>query len=245
MPVRSTEIAGLTVKEDTDTLCIGTDSLLCAAYVRPSAKAHAVELGAGCGVISLLLLAHEKIQLVDAVEIQPASAELCRENAANNGLSDRMTVFCDDIRSLSPSNHVGISIAITNPPYMKTGHGKKCVSEAMENARHESNGDIYDFCKCAAKLLKTGGSFYTVYRPDRLPALTDALLQNRLSPKRMTFVYADDTHSPSSVLIEARKDGGESLYVTPPLMLRQGMSDSAEMLYIYENGVFPKRFLTP
>jgi len=128
---------------------------------------------------------------------------------------------------------------------MKTESGKQCRSNQMEIARHEHNGDIYDFCRVAAKLLKTGGCFYAVYRPDRLSALIDALTQSKLSPKRMTFVHSDEHHSPSSVLIEARKDGGESLYVTPPLILKRNGSDTEDITYIYENGSFPKKFIAP
>lgn len=245
MAERTTEIAGLKIRENTDLLCVGTDSLLCAAYIRASSKAKAVELGAGNGIISLLCLARNKLNSVDAFEIDPEAAELCRKNGDENGFSSRITVFCGDIREIVPSEHIGTSVVISNPPYMKTESGKVCKSSQMENARHEHNGDIYDFCRAAARLLKTGGSFYAVYRPDRLPALMDALLQNKLSLKRMTLVYSDEYHSPSSVLIEARKDGGEAVYVTPPLILKRGGDDSEELTYIYENGSFPKKFLVP
>ena len=84
-----------------------------------------------------------------------------------------------------------------------------------------------------------------VYRPDRLPTLVDALLKNKLTPKRMTFVHSDCYHSPSSVLIEAKKDGAEGLYLTPPLILKHDGKDSDEITYIYETGSFPKKFYTP
>ena len=245
MAERITEIAGLKITENTDLLCVGTDSLLCAAYVRGASKAKAVELGAGNGIISLLCLARNKIASVHAFEIDSEAAELCRKNGDENGFSPRITVFCGDIREIQPSEHVGTSVVISNPPYMKIESGKVCKSSQMEVARHEHNGDIYDFCRTAARLLKTGGSFYVVYRPDRLPALTDALLQNKLSPKRMTFVHSDEFHAPSSVLIEARKDGGEAVYVTPPLILKRNGADSEELTYIYENGSFPKKFYIP
>ena len=61
----------------------------------------------------------------------------------------------------------------------------------------------------------------------------------------MTFVHSDEFHAPSSVLIEARKDGGEAVYVTPPLLLKRNGADSEEIAYIYENGSFPKKFYTP
>lgn len=245
MAERITGIAGLKITENTELLCVGTDSLLCAAYVRQSSRAKAVELGAGNGVISLLCLARNKFASVEAFEIDGGAAELCRKNGDENGFSSRITVFCDDIRNIAPAEHIGVSVVVSNPPYMKTERGKRCKSEGMEKARHEHNGDIYDFCHAASRLLKTGGSFYVVYRPDRLSALMDALIENRLSPKRMTFVHSDEFHVPSSVLIEARKDGGEAAYVTPPLILKRNGADSEELEYIYENGSFPKKFYAP
>lgn len=245
MPLRRTEIAGISITEDTELLCVGTDSLMLSAYVRANRSAAAVELGAGNGIISLLLLARDKIKSAHAIELEKAAADLCMKNAEDNGFSDRLRVLCEDVRNISFADHIGTSIVVTNPPYMKTESGKQCKSRGMENARHEHNGDIYDFCKCAAGLLKTGGSFYLVYRPDRLSALVDALTGNRLTPKRMTFVHSDEKHSPSSVLVEARKDGASSVYITPPLLLKRDGVDTEDAVYIYENGAFPKKFLAP
>lgn len=245
MALRKTEIAGITVTEDTELLCVGTDSLMLSAYVRPNRNATAVELGAGNGIISLLLLARDKIKSIHSIEIDEISANLCLKNASDNGFADRMTALCEDIRNISPADHVGTSMVVSNPPYMKTESGKQCKSRGMEAARHEHNGDIYDFCKCASSLLKTGGALYLVYRPDRLTALIDALNKNRFAPKRITFVHSDEKHSPSSVLVEARKDGASSAYVTPPLLLKKDGKDTEDAVYIYENGAFPEKFIAP
>lgn len=243
MQRRSIHFGRLNIFEHTENLCIGTDSLLCAAYMKRFSSAHAVELGAGSGVISLLALEGNKFGSIDAVEIQSCSAELCIENAANNGFSEKINVICRDIRELSPSEHIGTSVVFTNPPYMKVNCGKSCRNSAEDAARHELNGTISDFCYTASRLLKTGGIFYIVYRPNRLDTLMNAMYQHKLRPKRMTFVYADEFHSPSSVLIEARKDGGEELFVTPPLLLKQNGKDTEDIKYIYETGNFPKPFM--
>ena len=48
-----------------------------------------------------------------------------------------------------------------------------------------------------------------------------ALNQEKLEPKRMTFVHADVESEPSMVLVEARAGGKPSLVVTPPLILHE------------------------
>ena len=102
---------------------------------------------------------------------------------------------------------------------MKADSGKRNTSEAKYIARHEVFGGIYDFCRAADRLLKYGGKFFCVWRPDRLADLMDAMRQNHLEPKRMTFVHADTDATPSSVLVEAKKGAAPSLILTPPLIL--------------------------
>ena len=104
-------------------------------------------------------------------------------------------------------------------PYMRTDSGKRNESDGKYMARHEVCGNIGDFCAAAARLLKYGGRFYCVYRPDRLSELMDALHEHHLEPKQMVFVHADAESEPSMVLLLATKGGAPSLRILPPLML--------------------------
>jgi tRNA1Val (adenine37-N6)-methyltransferase len=104
---------------------------------------------------------------------------------------------------------------------MRVGNGRRNESEAKYIARHEVCGGIEDFCAAAARVLRYGGSFYVVWRPDRLTELMAALREHKLEPKRMTLVHADLQSEPSMVLIEARAGGNPSLTVTPPLILHE------------------------
>ena len=76
--------------QKTDGLTFGTDAYLLAAFLRSGSKTMAAELGGGTGVLSLLALTKQKASRTDVYEIQPEFAELCRRNAALNGLTDRM-----------------------------------------------------------------------------------------------------------------------------------------------------------
>ena len=96
-------------------------------------------------------------------------------------------------------------------------------------------GGIDDFCAAAYRLLKFGGNFYVVYRPDRLIDLINSLRKNKLEPKKMTFVQGDTASSPSMVLIEAKKGAAPSLTLTKALMMYKDgtreMSDDAKKIY--------------
>lgn len=201
-------------------LTYGTDAFLLAAFIRSAPRAHAVELGAGTGIASLLLLAKNKVERVCAVEIQPSFAELIARNAALNGMEDRVLPLCADIREISSARIEGeIGLVFSNPPYMRCDSGKRNDWDEKYIARHEVMGGIGDFCSAAGRLLQTGGKFVTVWRPDRLTELLYALHDARLEPKRMTFVHADAYAEPCMVLTEAVKDAAPSLRMSAPLIL--------------------------
>ena len=201
-------------------LTFGTDAFLLAAFVKPAPKTHIVDLGSGTGILPLLLLAKGKIKGATAVEVQPAFAELIARNAKLNGFSNHITPLCANVKNLRPEDIGGeVGLVISNPPYMKCTSGKRNESDEKYIARHEVCGNVADFCECAARLLKHGGKFVCVWRPDRLTDLLAAMHSCRLEPKRMTFVHADAQSEPCSVLIEAKKGASPSVRVSKPLIL--------------------------
>ena len=225
--------------QKTDGLTFGTDALLLAGYISEKFKLGC-ELGGGCGIISMLLLTREKIERTDCVEIQPEYAELIRRNAELNSLSDRLVSVNADIRELP--KEAKYDIIYTNPPYMRSDSGYANSASKKNIARHEVFGTIADFCNASAKLLKFGGSFVAVYRPDRLTDIIAAMRAARLEPKRITFVHARATSEASMVLIEARLGSGVGAYLTRPLIIYDGEKYGRDMNYIMENGSFPEDF---
>ncbi|MBQ8528859.1 MAG: methyltransferase [Clostridia bacterium] len=226
--------------QNTEGLTFGTDALLLAGYVS-SKYGRGLEIGSGSGIISMLLLSRGKLQSAVALEVQRTYAELTERNAALNGLSDRLSAVCADVREYRSEGE--FDLVYTNPPYMKVGGGKSCDTDYKNIARHEVFGDIGDFCQSAKRLIRFGGSFAAVYRPDRL---TDLIYEMRLAdiePKRMTLVFADCTSEPSMALIEGRRGGRCGMYVTPPFIIYKDSSHreySEDMDYVMNNGSFPE-----
>ena len=245
----------ITLTQKTDGLTFGTDAYLLAAYVKPKAKARAVDLGSGTGIIPLLCLAKDKFASCVAAEIQPAFGELILRNAKENEMDDRLTLWAGDVRELTAAKlGYEADIVTANPPYMTQHSGAANLHEEKYIARHEVHGGIFDFCAAAGRILKHGGRFYCVFRPDRLSDLMAAMREARLEPKRMTLVHATYAATPSMVLVEATKGAAPSLTVTPPLCLwtadeknpskpAQPMVPTAEGDYIYEHCAFPEGFL--
>lgn len=224
-----------------DGLTFGTDAYLLAAYITRTPSSLAVDLGSGTGILPLLLLTKGKVREAIAIEVQEDFCDLIARNAAINGMTEKLRALHCDVRDL-PSEVLPAECAdlvISNPPYMTVDAGKPNTSDAKFIARHEVCGGISDFCRAASALLKYGGKFYCVYRPDRLVDLLDAMRKHKLEPKRMTLVHATATATPSMVLVEAKKGASPSLILTRPLILtdRDG-NETEDIRRIYETCSF-------
>ena len=217
-------------------LTFGTDAYLLSAFVKER-SGRGADLGSGTGVASLLCLTKGKTSYMYAAEIQPYYAELIGRNARLNGLCDRLTVLSGDCRNFSAKDTGGeLDFVISNPPYMKAEGGFGTKSEEMNIARRELNGTIDDFCTCASRLLKYGGFFYTVYRPDRLIDLICALRAASLEPKKLITVYPDLSSKPCLVLCEAKKGASGAVTIAKPLVIyKDGTRDyTVEMQKVYD-----------
>lgn len=230
-------------------LTFGTDAYLLYAYVRSHGKGSiGVDLGAGSGIISLLLANKGKLSKIYAVEVQKGYSELVSLNAEQNRLSERVISVNADVCKLSAEDIGGEADAVfTNPPYMKAQSGKENLCDEKNIARREVLATIDDFCVCGARLLKYGGAFYAVYRPERLAELLYSMKKSGIEPKRLTFVCPDAFTRPSLVLVEGRKGGGEGLFATAPLIMHKDTSakpleDTEDLKYIYANGEFDEKY---
>lgn len=232
----------LTLIQKLDGLTFGTDALLLSAYISGKFK-RGLEIGSGSGIISLLLLSRDKLEQVVALDVQEEYASLTARNAEENGLSSRLSAVCADVREYKSDGE--FDVIYTNPPYMKATSGKMCENDKKSIARHEIYGTIEDFCASAERLLKYGGTFAAVYRPDRLCDLMSAMRASHLEPKRMTLVHADTESEPSMALVIAKGGGKSGMTLTRPLIIykdKEHKEYTDDMNYIMENGVFPSYY---
>ena len=219
-------------------LTFGTDSYLLSAFARTQKKGVCVELGGGTGVVSLLCASKEKYAKIYSVEIQQYFAGLIGRNARLNLLDGTVIPLCKDVRELTHGDIGGECDAVlSNPPYMKKGSGITNASDEMNTARREENGTVADFCAAASALLRFGGYFSVVYRPDRMAELICAMRASGMEPKKLVTVYPTTADKPCLILVEAKKGASEGLVCSRPLIIYEDKASSrytADMAKIYE-----------
>jgi len=211
-----------------------TDSFLLGDFVRLRRGDRVCDLGAGTGLLGLLLLARQGELSVTDVEIQAAACDLARRTAELNGLGDRITVLQADLRDLPHLPRGAFDAVVSNPPYFSPGSGAVSEDPARGAARSEVLCTLEDVCAAAARLLTYSGRFFLVFRPERMAELFALLQKHRLEPKRLRFVHYTVSAAPSLLLLESRLGGKPGLAVEPPLLMKDGQgNDTAELQAIY------------
>ena len=219
---------------------LSTDSMLLADFCRLAPQSAVCDLGCGCGSLSLLLCGKYPLLRVTGVELQPQAAALAEENAAQDGLDGRFSVIRGDLcehRTLLA--HGSFDAVVSNPPYYPVGSGKCAASPALAAARTELTCSLGELCTCAAWLLRSGGRFFLVHKPERLADLMVSLRENRLEPKRLRLVRHRAGGPVSLVLLEARLDGRPGLVFEPDLALfdeNGAESEDHKRIYHHQEG---------
>jgi tRNA1Val (adenine37-N6)-methyltransferase len=217
-----------------DVFRLGTDSVLLSAFSQNGHDKRVCDLGCGSGVIAVLLAWDNPAAQIDGVELQPDWAELARDNARVNGLDNRITIHCLDLRRYKELPAGAYDLVTANPPYYPQGSGKSAQSAPLAQAREERTCSLTDITQAAAYLTRWGGRFTLVHKPERLSEVLCACSQAGLEPKRLRFVHHQAVKSPSLFLLECRRGARPSLRLEAPLVLTDdGGGDSAEIKAIY------------
>jgi tRNA1Val (adenine37-N6)-methyltransferase len=195
------------------------DSILLARFVRPPQRARVLELGAGCGVVSIILAALHHSNEIVAVELQPRLAAMIAHNAALNGTA-AVRGICADVRQtiagLIPS---AFDFVLVNPPYRVAQRGRESPNLERRAARSGNGAALIDFIGAAARYAKHGGKVAFVFTASRTAELIAEMKQRSLEPKRLRFVHSRAGEAATMVLVEARKGGGIEAVIEPPLFI--------------------------
>lgn len=198
------------------------DSLLLADFSLQVAPPGglAADLGAGCGIVAMLLAKAGTFAAIHAVEIQEEACRLIEQSAAQSGEMQTVHACHADLRALRgllPGNR--FDLVVCNPPYKQAGAGAASPHPARRLARQEEGCRFAEITQAAARLLRFGGSFCLCQRPERLCGVFEALCACGLEPKLLRVVQQRPGSEPSLLLIQARKGGKPGLRMLPTLVI--------------------------
>lgn len=219
----------LKIIQDPSLYTFTSDSVILANFIKTHAKDRCLEIGMGCGIISILLSAKCKFNKIVGLELQEEMFYLAKENISLNNLDERIEVKNIDARDYRKHFKCGeFDVLFSNPPYMRECDNKNALP-VREIARHESSLPMEDFVRVMSDALRFGGRGYIVYSASRCATLIANLVKYNLQPKTM-FYTENGRGRVVLVVIEFVKGGKEGVTVLPNLVTNDKKGDYYEKL---------------
>jgi tRNA1Val (adenine37-N6)-methyltransferase len=213
-------ICDLKLYQNKDGYRFSVDPLLLYSFVNVRYAREIIDLGAGSGIIGLLLARKYAGANVQLVELQKSLYRLAERNILLNGLENRVEVLLTDIKQIATViPPLSYDLAVSNPPFRKPASGRINTAEEKAVARHEIQLKLPELAESASHLLKVRGRFFMIFHPERILEVVDALRRWRLEPKRIRFVHNDTNSVSKIVLVEAVKEGRAGVKIEKPLFI--------------------------
>ena len=136
-----------------------------------------LEIGAGQGVISLLLSEMDIVSKIFAVEIQEEIFEILKKNVEINKLNDKIIPINKNIKSIEGE----YDFIFSNPPYKKINSGKMPRNEAERVSKYEVLLTLEELILEIKRLLKNHGEFFVIVPNDRLNDVFKNIYVNKMN----------------------------------------------------------------
>lgn len=197
------------------------DSVILAGFAAPFCRGAVLDLGAGCGVLLLLLSRLVPGMLAaTGVELQEELLDFARRNFRDNCPDGRLVAVPGDfrgaLRGVAPGS---FDLVVSNPPYGRTGHGRRNPDPGRETARHEVTCALPELFGAAARFLSPRGRFAIILPYPRLSEIGACAASVGLRVEFVRVVHPRDGAPPSRGLCCLVRGGNGTPRLLPPLFL--------------------------
>lgn len=192
---------------------IGTDAMVLGVLINADSCRTALDIGAGTGVLSLMVSQNYPDIQIDAIEIDQPSYEECADNFKRSNWSDNLNPVHTDLLEYSTADK--FDLIFTNPPfYLKGLHSE---DKRRSQARHNEFMPLDKLAMAVKDLLAENGTFICIVpkenETDWLSAFSD------LSLRRKIDIYGKRRGTINRVVLELSTGAGELM--TSTIIIRE------------------------
>jgi len=173
-----------TVHQDRCAMKIGTDGVLLGAWTALKTKPVSIlDIGAGTGIIALMLAQRSNAATIDAIELDESAHGQCVENFENSSWADRLFCYHAGLDEFVDEIEESYDLIVSNPPFYSEVVSSGNISRDV--ARQNKSLPFDELLEGVSKLLSKDGLFTTIipYKEENVfidLAATFGLFANRL-----------------------------------------------------------------
>jgi len=202
----------------------GHDAILLAAATPARSGDRVVDLGSGVGAAGLAVARRVKgIDLV-LVEIDPALAELARNNASGNAITAEVIVL-DVEAGASAFDDFGLTpdsadVVLMNPPFNDPSRHRASPDGVRQRAHVATATTLASWVHVARRILKSNGQLAMIWRADGIAEVL-AALDRGFGSLEILPVHGEAASPAIRILVRATKGGRAPTRLHAALLLKE------------------------
>lgn len=168
------------VEHNHSSMKVGIDAVILGAWSRvPPTAVNVLDVGCGCGVISMMIAQRFPKVLIKAIDIDEESVKECRYNFKLCEWRDRLNAELRNFNDVTDK----FDYIISNPPYFEDG--LKQFDSSRLIARHQGDLSPLELLKRGELLLNDNGKIGLVLPYNQLESLLSYTENSKLKPCRI------------------------------------------------------------
>ncbi|MGV3458830.1 MAG: tRNA1(Val) (adenine(37)-N6)-methyltransferase [Flavobacterium sp.] len=176
-----------TIRQDKCAMKVGTDGVLLGAWAPVEHNPYSIlDIGAGTGLIGLMLAQRSNAEQIDALEIDEDAYEQCVDNFEASPWADRLFCYHAGLDEFMEEPEDEYDLIVSNPPFYTEDY--KSGDDKRDAARFTDAMPFEDLIEAASLLLSDDGIFAVIIPFKEEEHFIELAKENELYPKKITHV---------------------------------------------------------
>lgn len=179
---------------------VGVDAVLLGSWISDICPKNLLEVGCGCGVISLILAQRLKDCDIRAIDIHARSVEESIRNFSQSEWQVRLMAERKCFPQEIITEGIKYDLIVSNPPYFLSGILQPLTPR--ERARHQGTLSVFSLLENAGAILNPGGRLAVIFPADQYQQVVDYSKLNGMKVLRECRVRNSDKRPFKRVMLE-------------------------------------------
>lgn len=195
---------------------LGTDAVLLGAWATIEKAKNILDIGTGCGILSLMAAQRNSEASIDALEIDKNSCECAKKNFAHSSWTNRIILYHQSFQAFFKNTKKKYDGIISNPPYFSN---QLPSPDSLRNQSRHNQSLPFDVliygCK---KILADNGQIHVIIPDISFEEIKRLIQREQLFFHKHAIVMTNDTGKKKRHIITLGKNKMD--YITEKIIIR-------------------------